>query len=133
MHTTRTILAGVLTVLMGLASPALAQEVVPPGATPAALAAAVERHVAQQSADRAEIREALGRPQVREVATRLGVDPQRLDAAVGTLAGTDLSRAAAAARDVNGALVGGASTVVLSTTTIIVILLVVILLIVALK
>ncbi|MGE5245404.1 MAG: hypothetical protein ACM3SQ_14350 [Betaproteobacteria bacterium] len=132
MHTTRTFLACLLTVLIALSSPAFAQDA-RHAATPGALAAAVTGHVAQQAADRAAIREALARPQVRDVAATAGVDLNRLDAAVGTLAGPDLSRAASAARDVNRALVGGATTVTFSTTTIIIILLVVILLIVALK
>ena len=56
-----------------------------------------------------------------------------MNASVATLAGSDLERAATAARQVNERLAGGASTVVISTTTIIIALLVVILLIVALK
>jgi hypothetical protein len=132
MQTTRKLLVPVLMLLMAIATPAFAND----GAQPpdrAALAAAVEQHVARQAADRAAIHEAFVRPQVKDVATRMGVDLGRLDAAVGTLSGADLARAATAARDVNQALVGGASTVVISTTTIIILLLVVILLVVALQ
>jgi hypothetical protein len=100
---------------------------------PATLAAAVAQHVDQQDADRAAIREALARPQVREVAGRMGLDVDRATAVVNTLDGTELTRAASAARQVNEQLVGGATTIVLTTTTIIIILLVVILLVVALK
>lgn len=132
MQTTRTFPAAVLAVLTAVSAPAFAQDG-PRAVTAGALAAAVDQHVAQQAADRAAVREALGRPQVRGVAATMGVDPKRLDAAVGTLGGADLSRAAAAARDVNRALVGGASTVTISTTTIVIGLLLVILLIVALK
>jgi hypothetical protein len=100
---------------------------------PAAIAGAISGHLSSQDADRAAVREALARPEVQKVATEMGVDLARADAAVGTLAGADLARAASAARQVNGALTGGASTVVISTTTLILILLVVILLVVALK
>jgi hypothetical protein len=98
---------------------------------PAALAAAVSNHAAKQDADRESIRQALGRPDVIEIAAKTGVDVARLNAAVETLSGADLERAAAAARQVNDSLVGGASNVVISTTTIIIALLIVILIIVA--
>jgi hypothetical protein len=99
---------------------------------PATLAATMAQHVDRQDADRAAIREALARPEVRDIAGRIGLDVDRAMTAVDTLGGADLDRAATAARDVNQQLVGGAN-VVLSTTTIIVILLVVILIIVAVK
>jgi hypothetical protein len=100
---------------------------------PATLAATLAQHVDQQDADRAVVREALARPEVREMAGRLGLDMSRAADAVDTLAGADLDRAASAARQVNKQLVGGASTIVISTTTVIIALLVVILLVVALK
>ena len=79
------------------------------------------------------MREALERPEVQAVASKLGLDLTRATAAVDTMSGADLEKAANAAQQVNDQLVGGASSVVISTTTIIIILLVVILLIVALK
>ena len=100
---------------------------------PSQLAAAVTRHVATQDADRAAVRDMLARPAVRDLATNLGLDMTRMTAAVDTLSGSDLERAAASARQVESQLVGGASTVTLSTTTIIIILLVFILLVVVLK
>jgi hypothetical protein len=100
---------------------------------PSQLAATVADRVAAQDADRAAVREALARSEVREVAASMGVDPNRLTAVAETLGGVDLAQAASAARQINDQLVGGASTIVISTTTIIVVLLVVILLIVALK
>jgi hypothetical protein len=130
MHTFRQILS--VPLIAGLfATSALAQErhVV----DPSVLSQTVEQHVAQQDVDRAAIREALDRPEVREAAQRFGVDMNRMNASVATLAGHDLERAATLARQVNDTLSGGASTVVISTTTIIIALLVVILLIVALK
>jgi hypothetical protein len=98
---------------------------------PAALAATVGEHVAKQDADRAAVREALNRPDVREVAAQTGIDLARLTAAVDTLGGEDLERAAGAARQVNESLVGGASTIVISTTTIIIVLLIIILIVLA--
>ena len=70
---------------------------------------------------------------MREQAAKLGVDLSRAVAAVDTLQGSDLVRAADAARQVNDQLAGGASTITITTTTLIIVLLLVILLIVALK
>ncbi len=100
---------------------------------PSQVSATVADRVAAQDADRAAVRDALARPEVRNVAATMGVDLARLNAAVGTMNGADLDRAATAARQVNQQLVGGASTVVISTTTIIIALLVVILIVVAVK
>jgi hypothetical protein len=95
------------------------------------LATAVTARVAAEEADRAAIRGALAKPQVRDVATRVGLDLKRAEAAVATMTGSDLERAATAAREVNDSLAGGASTIVLSTTTIIIALLVVIIILIA--
>jgi hypothetical protein len=100
---------------------------------PSALASTVAQHAAKQDADRAAVREALARPEVRTVASKLGVDLDRAAAAVDTMSGPDLTRAADQARQVNQSLVGGASTVIISTTTIIIALLVLIVIIVAVK
>ena len=88
--------------------------------------------VRQQDADRAVIREVLGRSEVREVAARAGLDIVRAEATVAMLDGKDLQEAAEHARQVQKDLEGGGS-VTMSTTTIIIILLVVILVIVAVK
>jgi hypothetical protein len=98
---------------------------------PAAIASTVAQRVLEQDADRAAVREALGRPEVRDVAARAGVSLDRLAAAVETIDGSALERAGEAARDVNRSLVGGQSRLVISTTTIIIILLLVILIVVA--
>ena len=97
------------------------------------LAETVNERVAQQEADRAEIRAALAHPEVREIAVRLGINLDRVDAALNTLSQDALARAASAARQVNRSLVGGAETLAISATTIIVALLVVILIVVAVK
>src|SRR5262245_55305331 len=100
---------------------------------PAALAGAVADHAAAQDKDRQAVREVLERPEIRDVASKAGLDLTRAAAAVETMSGPDLERAAALAREANTALVGGANSVTLSTTTIIIILLVVILIVVAVK
>jgi hypothetical protein len=142
MRTIRQILVFPLVWLTMAASPAFAdlapqsaerataeQHLVPPGQ----LTATVTDRVAAQDASRAAIREALARPEVRDVATSMHLDLSRAAAAIETLAGADLEQAANAARTVNEQLVGGASTLVISTTTIIIILLLVIILIIAIK
>jgi hypothetical protein len=128
MKIVRSLITFVLAALMAVPSPALAngQHLVPP----AQLAAALAQHVERQNADRAAVREALARPQVREMAGRMGIDLDRAVAAIDTFADADLVRAANAARQVNQQLVGG-QTVTITTTTIIIALLVVILIIVA--
>jgi hypothetical protein len=120
-----------LSVLMVTSSSAWAQQ--QHAVDPGAIAGAVAQHVAAQDADRAAVRDALARPEVRDVASHMGVDLARADAAVATMSGADLQQAASAARQVNNSLVGGASTIVISTTTIIIALLIVIIIIVAAK
>lgn len=100
---------------------------------PGTLTSTVSQHLAKQDSDRAALREALARPEVRTMADKLGVDLSRASAAVDTMNGSDLTRAADAARQVNQSLVGGASTVTISTTTIIIALLVLIVIILAVK
>jgi hypothetical protein len=131
MHTFRQILSVPLIVALVSSTPAFAQErhIV----DPSLLAQTVDQRIAQQDADRAAIREALNRPEVREAAQHFGVDINRINASVVTLAGKDLTRAATTARQVNERLAGGDSSVVLSTTTIIIVLLVLIVIIVAVK
>ena len=101
--------------------------------TPSDLAATVAAGVAKQDANRASVHEALTRPEVQAMASKLGLDLTRAEAAVDTMSGADLDKAANAAQQVNEQLVGGASTVVISTTTIVIILLLVIILIIAVK
>lgn len=129
MRTMRKLLACVLVVVTAMSSNALAQQ--RHAVDPAELAAAVNQHVANQDADRAVIREALGRAEVRQVAQRAGINLDRLTSAVDTMSANDLQLAADAARNVNQTLVGGATTLVISTTTIIIALLLLILIIVA--
>ena len=130
MRHVRHVLIFTLAILLAAASGFAADQHV---VSPQELSATVSGQVAQQDADRAAIREALGRPEVRDAAKSLSIDVDRVTVAADTLSGADLSKAADAARQVNHQLVGGASTVVISTTTIIIALLLVILLIVVIK
>lgn len=129
MTTVRKFLAGSLVLLMAGSSSAFAgqRHAIDPGQ----LAAAVSAHAARQDADRAAVNNALTRPEVRDLASRMGIDVDRAAASAAGLSGADLARAADAARQVNQQLVGGASTIVISTTTIIIALLLLILIIVA--
>ena len=131
MSTVQRLLVAPLMLLMTAASPAFAdqQHVL----DPSQLAATIEQRVAAQDADRAVVHEALERPEVRDLAAKMGLDIARATAAVDTMAATDLAQAANAARQVNGQLVGGASNISISTTTLIIILLLIIILIVAIK
>ena len=131
MQSVRTLLVFPLVVLMMASSPAFAgqQHLVTPGQ----LATTVADGAAKQDANRAAVHEALARPEVEALASKLGLDLTRATAAVDAMAGADLEKAANAAQQVNEQLVGGASTVVISTTTIVIILLLVIILIIAVK
>ena len=95
-----------------------------------ALDQAVQQRVSQDQADRDALRSFLQNPQVKGIAAKAGLKVEKAEAAVSTLQGDELRRAAGQARAVNEDLAGGA-TVVITTTTIILILLVVILIIVA--
>ena len=127
MSTARKSLVFALVILMAV--PAAAQHLVPPQQ----LAATIAEQMTREDADRAAVREALARPEVRAVASSMKVDMSKVMTTVDTLSGVDLAQAGSAARQVTQQLVGGASNVTLSTTTIIIILLLIILLIVAVK
>jgi branched-subunit amino acid ABC-type transport system permease component len=131
MKTARTSLALVLAVLTAAGSAFADQQT--HALTPQQLTAAMTAKIASEDADRAAIREALARPQVRDVAASMGVDLARLNGAVDTMTGADLDQAASTARQVNQELVGGVTTVALTATTIIIILLVVIIIVLLAK
>ena len=57
---------------------------------PGAFAAAVANYTERQDADRESIRQALRRPNVREIAAKTGIDITRVSAAGETLSGSDL-------------------------------------------
>lgn len=71
----------------------------------------------------------LHQPQVRALATRLGLNLTTAENAVSTLSSAELAKAATQARTADAALAGGSNTVIISTTTLLLILIVVILLV----
>ena len=90
--------------------------------SPQQLAATVNNHVANQDADRAAVHDALRRSDVQRVAASIHVDLARAHAAVDTMSGADLARAASAARQIasetasqDDDLAGGSNTIVIST------------------
>jgi hypothetical protein len=87
--------------------------------------AAVTARTVSQTAQRTEIETLLGRPEVRRLADRSGLDLERARAAAATLQGEELDRLAAQATIANAQLEGG---LVIYATTLIVILLIVIIL-----
>jgi hypothetical protein len=99
--------------------------------SPESIARTLAEQAGAQDSNRAAVREALARPEVREIASRIGVDLERAEDAVKTMNGADLERAATAARQVNDSLIGGASTIVISTTAIIIVLLIVLIIVAA--
>jgi hypothetical protein len=129
MYMIRRVLAIALAVML-CGSGAWAQQTHVAGKT--ALDQAVQQRVSQDQADREDLRTFLQNPAVRDVASKAGLSLEKADAAVSTLQGDELHRAAGQAREVNQELAGGSSTIVISTTTVIIVLLI-ILLIVALK
>lgn len=129
MTTFRRFLVSSLVLLMAASSSAFAGQ--RHAIDPSQLAATVSEHAARQDADRAAVNDALSRPEVRDLASKMGIDVNRAAARAATLSGADLARAATAARQVNQQLVGGASTIVISTTTVIIALLILILIVVA--
>jgi hypothetical protein len=128
----RGLLVSLLASLILLPAAALADDT-QHAVSPSMLATTVAGHAAERDADRAAIRAALARPQVREVAEKADVDLDHASAVVDTLDGPALDHAASVARQVSEQLEGGASTLVISTTTVIIILLLVLLIVVAVK
>ena len=129
MRTFRQLVVGPLILMLALSTAAGAQE---RHAVPSKdLSKAVVQHTTDQNADRAAIREALGRAEVRDVAAGVGIDIDRVAASVDGLTADSLAEAASTARTVNQALTGGASMITVSTTTVILVLLLVILLLLA--
>ena len=66
----------------------------------------IDQHLEAERQNREAIREALQREEVREVASRVGLDLERADAIVATLDGVELSRLADQAREINNELAG---------------------------
>ncbi|MGH9140484.1 MAG: hypothetical protein ACRD2I_05005, partial [Vicinamibacterales bacterium] len=99
MHPVRSLLAFPLIALLMASSSGFAEQQHVVG--PDQLAAAVADAAAKQDVNRATVREALARPEVEAVASKLGLDLTRATAAVDAMSGADLEKAADAAQQVN--------------------------------
>ena len=113
--------------ILGLSSVASAQTT--HIASPAALRNAIQANAATVAADRAVVTRVLTTSSARTVASQLGLDLTRAEAAVATLEGTDLAKAAASARAIETPLSGGSNTIVIGTTTLLLLIIILILLI----
>jgi hypothetical protein len=101
--------------------------------TQSTLDAALQQHVTDVARTREDVLRALNRPEVKDVANRVGIDLRSAATAVASLDGQELTEVAAQARQVDQALAGGQSRVTISTTMIIIGLLILVLIIVAVK
>ena len=110
-----------------LSSPAFAQQrhVV----TPAEMRQALTQQAQTQQQTRDALRAVLGNSQVREAASRLGLNVAKAEGAIATLNAQELEQLAGPVRDLNATLAGGASPIVISTTTLLLIIIIIILLV----
>ena len=93
---------------------------------PAVMRQAIANQVAADQQNRDALLGVLRRPDVRDVAARLGLSVTRAEA---TLSSVDLARLAAPVRANQNELAGGSNTIVISTTTLLLVLIIVILLV----
>lgn len=107
---------------LGLAAPVLAQ-----GRSTVTTADLETAVTAAPTGSRQQVRDFLARPDVRDVANRMG-SASKLAAAVETLDQASLDKIAAQTVAAERQLAGGANTIVITTTTIIIALLIIILL-----
>ena len=105
-------------------STAMAQHLV----DPAALRQAVATQVVVDQQNRQAVLSVLEQSKVREVASRLGLNVTRADAALATMTSAELAELATSARAVQTDLAGGNQTIVISLTTLLLIIIIVILL-----
>ena len=92
----------------------------------AEMQAAITLHVDSEAAQRATIQSLLTRPEVEEIAARMGLDLAQARASAAHLDGEELQRLAAQAATVNAQLAGG-DTIVIAASTLVIILLIVLL------
>jgi hypothetical protein len=121
------IVALVLLPLFLVSTPAFAQQ--PRVVDTATMSQAIADKADRENQQRALVRRVLDRENVREMAARMGLSTERVDAAVTTLSGAELTVLAEHASTIETqALAGGANVIVISTTTLLLILIIVILL-----
>ena len=108
-----------------VATPVLAQQRV---VSAADLRAAMTDKAAADAARRQQIATVLRDDEVRQLAAAMKLDVTKAEAALATLNGPDLERAAAAASALQVELSGEASTVTISITTLLLVIIIIILL-----
>ena len=123
----RTIVVATALCSLVFASSALAQQ--PHIAAPSLMRQAVADQAVTDQQNRAAVVGVLHQPQVRDLATRLGLNLTTAENAVSTLSSADLANVADQARTANTQLAGGNNTVIISTTTLLLILIIIILLV----
>lgn len=127
MRLTHKLVALMLLPVFFASSPAFAQQSRVVDA--AALTQALENQSASDRAQRDQVQRLLGREDVRQLASTMGLSLEQASAAVATLSGADLAAVSERASAVETALAGGANTIVISTTTVLLVLIIVILLV----
>ena len=95
--------------------------------SPAAVRQAVADQVSVDQTNRDAVVRLLQNSQVREVASRLGLDVTRAEGAVASLDSVELAALSDQARLADTQLAGGANTVIISTTTLLLLIIIVIL------
>lgn len=94
---------------------------------PAHMRQAIADQAVTDQQNRDVVLDVLQRSQVRELASRLGLNVTRAEGAISTLSSTDLARLAGPARLAQAELAGGADKIVISVTTLLLIIIIVIL------
>lgn len=126
----RTIVVASFLCSLVFASSAMAQQHI---AAPSLMRQAVVDQTTTDQQNRAAVVGVLHQPQVRDLASRLGLNLTTAENAVSTLSSADLAKVADQARAVDTKidtqLAGGNNTVIISTTTLLLILIIVILIV----
>ena len=112
-----------------MAAPVAAQQSAVAG--PSELDAALQAHGQTVTDERAAVSRVLARPEVAEVAGRMGVDIDAAKGAVAGLQGEPLQRAAGVAAAIEHQLAGGQTFSINATTLIIILLLIIIVVLIA--
>lgn len=118
------IVASILSLVF--AGSAMAQQHI---AAPSVIRQAVADQAVTDQQNRAAVVGVLHQPQVRDLASKLGLNLTTAENAVSTLSSTELAKVADQARSADSQLAGGSNTVIISTTTLLLIIIIVILLV----
>lgn len=119
------VVASVLCSLV-FATSAVAQQHI---AAPSLMRQAVADQAVTDQQNRAAVVGVLHQPQVRELASKMGLNLTTAENAVSTLSSADLAKVADQARAANSQLAGGSNVVIISTTTLLLIIIIIILIV----